>query len=143
MTGCGIDPPRLPIGPIHAEMINHNGRVQILYTPPPAGSDQRVAGSRWTGFKVLRVSRPDYDGPVLIRGRRLDVPGAVGFEQARVPLAELQSPSGRGGGEPLSTHGSRNWPSTARVRSPGCYGLQIDGTTFSTVVVFQATAQRA
>ena len=123
-------------------MVDHNGRVDIPYPPPPATSDQLFAGSRWTGFKVLWVSRPQYDGPVLIRGRRLDGHGWVGFEQGRVPLAELQFPSGTGAGAPLSTHGWRNWPSTARLRFPGCYGVQIDGTTFSTVVVFRASAQR-
>jgi hypothetical protein len=29
-------------------------------------------------------------------------------------------------------------PSSVRVRAPGCYGVQIDGTTFSRVVVFTA-----
>jgi hypothetical protein len=32
--------------------------------------------------------------------------------------------------------GSRGRPSYVRVRAPGCYGVQIDGTSFSTVVVF-------
>ena len=32
--------------------------------------------------------------------------------------------------------GSRGQPSYVRVRAPGCYAAQIDGTRFSRVVVF-------
>jgi len=34
--------------------------------------------------------------------------------------------------------GSRGIPSGLRVRAPGCYGVQIDGTNFSRVIVFKA-----
>ncbi len=112
------------------------------FPPPPAGSSAQFAGSKWSGFKVLWVSRPSYNGPLLIRGRQLDGLHAVGFGQDLVPFAEQQLPPGTGAGAPLSQNGWRNWPSTARLRSAGCYGWQIDGTDFSEVIVFHAVPQR-
>jgi len=35
-------------------------------------------------------------------------------------------------------HAWRQFPSYTRVRARGCYAYQIDGTNFSTVVVFRA-----
>jgi hypothetical protein len=31
------------------------------------------------------------------------------------------------------------WPSFTRVRKPGCYAYEVDGTSFSEVIVFRAT----
>jgi hypothetical protein len=89
----------------------------------------------WTGNKVLWVTAPRYRGPFLIRGHQLDGPWWVGFEDGRRPLAELPFPSLKqlGGGR-------KQWRQTAtytRVRAAGCYGYQIDGTTFSRIVVFR------
>jgi hypothetical protein len=46
-------------------------------------------------------------------------------------MADLQIPP-----VPSSFRGWRNMPSYTRVRAPGCYGYQIDGTSFSRVIVF-------
>jgi hypothetical protein len=96
-------------------------------------------GSNWGGQKVLWVAAPDYDGPVLIRGGRLDGVGAAGFNVNGdgQPLAELQLPPGS---EPGGTNrgGYREWPSYTRVRAPGCYAYQVDGTDFSYTIVFRA-----
>jgi hypothetical protein len=89
---------------------------------------------------VLWISRPGYQGPLLIRGRQLDGPLAVGFGNEIVPFAELQLPPGTAAGAPLSPQGWRNWPSMSRLRSPGCYGWQIDGSDFSEVIVIRAVA---
>ena len=90
----------------------------------------------WTGNKVFWVTAPRYRGPFLVRGHQLDGPWWVGFEPGRRPLAELPFPSMKqlGGGR-------KQWRQTAtdtRVRAAGCYAYQIDGTTFSRVVVFRA-----
>lgn len=130
-------------GPVYAGVVERHGRVPFVYPPPPSGSSAQFAGSRWSGFKVLWVSKPTYAGPLLIRGRRLDGSVAVGFEQGLVPLDELQLAPGQGAGAPPSAHGWRNWPSTARIRSPGCYGWQIDGTSFSETIVIRATAMHS
>jgi hypothetical protein len=79
---------------------------------------------------------------VLIRGRRLDGPQLVRFEGAgvRVPPAELRitptaSVTGNLGVPEL---GQRYRPSYTRLLAPGCYAHQIDGTTFSRIIVFRA-----
>ncbi len=82
-------------------------------------------------------SAPSYTGPVLIRGRQLGGPGAVGFGEGRVPYDELQLLA-QGMSAPRGPGGGREWLSFTRVRSPGCYAYQVDGTSFSTVVVFRA-----
>lgn len=95
-----------------------------------------VAGaSRWKEFKVLWSAAPRYDGPLLIRGRRLDGGALLGFGQARTPVDELQLPSGTAAG--MVTDGWRYWPSEVRVAVPGCYGWQLDGLGFSEVIVAQ------
>ena len=90
----------------------------------------------WTGNKVLWVTAPRYRGPFLVRGHQLDGPWWVGFEDGPRPLAELPFPSAKQGGLYR-----RQWRQTAtytRVRAAGCYAYQIDGTSFSRVVVFKA-----
>jgi hypothetical protein len=96
-------------------------------------------GGPWAGGKVFWYVRPSYRGRVLIRGRRLDGPQSLGFNGRVVPARELRihNYSVSWQGQPP---GSRGLPSSVRVRSSGCYGVQIDGATFSRVVVFTVTA---
>jgi hypothetical protein len=92
--------------------------------------DGRVEGG-WMYVKVLWVTAPRYAGPFLVRGRRIDGTSWLGFESGPHPLQELQFPP--------RPRGYRGWRSTAtytRVREPGCYAYQVDGTTFSRVLVF-------
>lgn len=93
-------------------------------------------GGQWQGGKVFWYVAPSYRGRVLIRGKRLDGPGWLGFNGTRVPKDELRIQPY----ETVSWAGqprySRGIPSDVRARTSGCYGAQIDGTTFSTVVVF-------
>jgi hypothetical protein len=95
-------------------------------------------GSHWWAIKTLWFSRPGYRGPVFIRGRRIGGPGKVVFGE-EPSLIDPQLPPG-----PTinGTHGWREWPGGTFVRSFGCYAWQIDGTTFSTVVVFKAVRGR-
>jgi hypothetical protein len=89
-------------------------------------------GSAWKGARVnWRAS--GYSGPILIRGRELGGSGAVGFGEGHVPYDELQLLGAAVDAPP------RQWPSFTRVRAPGCYAYQVDGTTFSAVIVFRAT----
>jgi hypothetical protein len=93
-------------------------------------------GSPWQGQKVFWYVAPTYRGRVLIRGKRLDGPGWLGFNGTRIPKDELRI-------EPYDTVSwsgqpahSRGIPSAVRALSSGCYGAQIDGKSFSRVVVF-------
>ncbi len=103
----------------------------------PQGNPTRLAiasfvGSAWEAGQVTWHAS-GYSGPVLIRGRELGGPHAVGFGEGHVPYDELQL-LGPAMGAPPGT-----WPSFTRVRGPGCYAYQVDGTSFSEVIVFRAT----
>jgi len=96
----------------------------VLYLAPAANFNSR----QWGGAKVLWFVVSRYDGPVLIRGRRLDGAGLVRFGRGALPSVELRMPVG-----------VKQRPSFTRLRAPGCYAYQIDGTTFSRTIVFRAT----
>lgn len=97
-------------------------------------------GGTWSGGKVFWYVLPRYRGRVLIRGRRLDGPQSLGFNGRRRPDPELRiEPNDTVSWQGQPT-GSRGIPSGVRVRASGCYGVQIDGTSFSRVVVFTVEA---
>lgn len=89
----------------------------------------------WHGGKHAFFTQPSYDGPVLIRSGQLDGPGVVTFASNEIrgapkltdPRPELRLPT--------------DTPNVARtfffLTRPGCYAYQIDGTTFSEIVVFK------
>lgn len=95
-------------------------------------------GSRWGGNKVLWAVGPSISGEVLIRGRRLDGHGDVRFGMAVDPAVEMILPS-VAAGEPPDAAGWRDFASETRIRQPGCYAVQIDSASTSTIVVFTAT----
>lgn len=99
------------------------------YAPP-----KNFDSTDWGGNKVLwAVDTPHYPGIVLVRGRQLDGSNELRFDTGALPSPELQiSPY------PGTQEGWTGQPSYTRVRAPGCYGYQIDGTTFSKVVIFEA-----
>jgi hypothetical protein len=96
----------------------------------------------WAGQKVLWFVRPDYKGPVLIRGRRLDGTQWMRFDGGATPRSEIRLARGETVTWTGQAPGSRGRPSYVRVRAPGCYGVQVDGTTFSEVVVFPVDISR-
>ena len=112
-------------------------RLQFTYPPDSSGP---FAGSSWSGAKVLWFVAPRYRGPVLIRGGRLDRTGRLRFDKGTVPAKEMRIPRNASGGWPPGQKdvGQRYRPSYTRLRAPGCYAYQVDGTTFSRVIVFQA-----
>jgi hypothetical protein len=121
--GSGIGP-----GPVYPGLGATSGLLNAV-------KDTQYGGP-WQGQKVFWYVAPSYRGRVLIRGRRLDGPGWLGFNGTRVPKDELRIESYdtvSWSGQP--SH-SRGIPSGVRALSSGCYGAQIDGKTFSTVVVF-------
>lgn len=121
--GSGIGP-----GPVYPGL----GWEPFLNAPADTGY-----GGPWHGQKVFWYVLPAYDGPVLIRGRRLDGPEWMRFDEGRLPAAKLRIEPGETvswDGQPV---GSRGRPSAVRVRASGCYGVQVDGTSFSRTVVFE------
>jgi hypothetical protein len=102
----------------------------------PRLAAQRFVGSHWLAAHVTWRAAVGYHGPILIRGRRLDGGGAVGFGEGHTPYDELQLlNSGRG--EATTSGGGRAWLSLTRVQHPGCYAYQVDGMDFSHVIVFR------
>ena len=94
---------------------------------------------------MLWVIDPAYRGLVLMRGGQLDGPHALGFnggvdqlgtdatEPPPIFALRLVAP------EPGTAAGQwANWPSQTRLQAPGCYAYQVDGSGFSSVIVFQA-----
>jgi hypothetical protein len=118
-VALGTGPVR-PLGRVTAA-----GEGELGPSPNPAG---------WYGFKTLWFSAPSYPGPWLIRGAQLDGMGRVIFgEQPAVSqLVVPPIPTLNGGG------GYRTAPGGTYVRGPGCYAWQVDGLTFSYVIVFHA-----
>ena len=116
----------------------------------PQDSNVWPPGSTWGGNKVLWAVGPHVASAVLVRGRQLDGRDEVRFGMNLIPDPELvlPPPKDRGryrvvaGGIPAAgdrvAGGWRAFPSETRLLHPGCYGYQIDGTTFSRVIVFSA-----
>jgi hypothetical protein len=95
------------------------------------------------GTKALFVIAPQYSGPALIRGQQIDglhemrFQGGVDYmyyrgELATTPLLSELKVSGSGGGFPWA-----NELVYIRLQAPGCYAMQVDGLSFSYVIVFQ------
>jgi hypothetical protein len=113
-----------------------------MSAPPPGpggvvGLRDDVRHGGWYWHKTLWAIDRRYRGPLLIRGQRIDRPGQLRFGIGDVEvgdyhvLPELTVPAER----------RMRWRyivSSALVRGPGCYGLQVDGMSFSDVIVFAA-----
>jgi Zn-dependent protease with chaperone function len=133
--GHKVDPNQaaaIGAGPIYVLSFMAFARTAVLpfVLPSPA----LFGGSAWGGQVLKWIGAPSYHGPVLIRGRKLTGRDGLGFGAGKVPLAEMDVPPGG----PFNPGGWRLWAGYARLRSPGCYGLQVDGTTFSEVIIFRA-----
>jgi hypothetical protein len=123
-------------GPIYVLSLGPFARTAVMPFVLPSQA-VLFGGSAWGGQILKWIGAPSYQGPVLIRGRKLTGRDGLGFGAGKVPLAEMDvPPRGLGGG--LNPGGWRLWAGYARLRSPGCYGLQVDGTTFSEVIIFRA-----
>jgi hypothetical protein len=105
-------------------------KLSFIY---PVRPEQIYYPSAWSGNKVLWIAH-DYRGPVLIRGAQLDGPNQVRFGLGHTPVREMRLSSVGGS----SSGGWQNRPSATRLRAPGCYAWQVDGATFSRVIVFSA-----
>ena len=103
------------------------------------------ANDRWFATKVFWYATPGYRRPALLRGARLDGPGPLRFTQplqrgGPVPGLRLRGFDKREDAQ-WRPPGARGRPSGVYIKRPGCYGVQIDGTRFSRVVIFSASTQ--
>lgn len=117
-------------GPVYPTgLLKAGGPPTLMFRYPPPRSSV-FSGSKWSGERILWFVLPTYTGRVLIRGRRLDGGEELRFERGRVPPRELRL-------APVEA-GDRRRASYTRLRTPGCWGYQVDGTRFTKVIVFQA-----
>jgi hypothetical protein len=134
---------RARYGPVYAALPEGAPRIVLLSLLPT------VRASRWHLVRTIWISSASYDGPVLVRGGRLDQAGVLGFGDGLPPRTSLRLPAG---GWPLTRLGSREggsarqagWRVTAiptLVRAPGCYAFQVDGLGFSYVLAFGAQSR--
>jgi hypothetical protein len=113
-------------------------------------SDFGLAPSRWRAGRTVWISAPSYRGPLLVRGARVDGPGTLAFGTTAVPASDLRLPEGNWEEQSATFrrwHGAaqRGWRFAVaymRFRARGCYAVQMDGQSFSDVVVFSAVLQR-
>lgn len=124
--------PAIGRGPVYAVSLWVFDYRAILPFPP---HNQNFPPGSWTGQVLKWLVSSAYHGPVLIRGRQLDGSHMLGFGAGATPLAEMDLPPGSG--DP-GAHGWRSWPGYTRLEAAGCYGIQIDGTTFTEQIVFRA-----
>ena len=113
------------------------GRGAVLaYVAPVKGSDW--IDQTWGGQKVLWAVDPAWRAPVLVRGRRLDAPGELAFEDPAQPelLLNTDPYEGRPGGW-------KDNPSFTRIRAPGCYAYQVDTAGGTWSIIFTAVRTTA
>lgn len=93
------------------------------------------AASTFSGQKILWLVAASYHGPVLIRGTGPDATSPLRFSTTDSPLrSEVRLPR-----EP-ETGPARYADTYVRVRKPGCYDWQVDGTNFSYTITFRVVA---
>lgn len=88
----------------------------------------------WLAFKTLWISDPSYQGPFLVRIRRLDGDGPASVTEDPRVTSFLVPPGPTASG----TQGYREVPGATWVKSAGCVAWQVDGLTFSHVIVIRA-----
>jgi hypothetical protein len=92
----------------------------------------------WLAAKTLWISDPAYQGPFLIRLRRIDAPGPVGLDESPGSTS-LYTPGGPTGN---GANGSRDVTGATWVKTPGCVAWQVDGINFSNVIIARLLCRR-
>ncbi|SRR6266566_83877 len=91
--------------------------------------------------KTPWVSKPEYAEPILIRGRLLTGNEKLRFASGGskpIDAFELQAPAK----EKADSSRWSFWPTSMFVPHAGCYGIQIDTSDATDVVIFEATGPR-
>lgn len=116
------------LGPAGPAGLSARGTLQY---EAPAQSNALIDKS-WGAVKVVWAVDSAVNGPVLVRGRQLDGPHGLGFNDPAV--AELLLAANKG----ATSDGWRDYPGYTRLQAPGCYGYQVDAPSGTTVIVFRA-----
>jgi hypothetical protein len=136
---------RCPVTPTHAL---DNGRLSGVGNgpaypmPSPFSSDGRHPG--WIASKTLWAWPARYlkhAAHVLVRGRRLDRAGSMRFQLGPDWGSPLRSELHIDTSQPVGSFSQTTWGSTVTMlfgRKPGCYGLQLDTSSGTSIVVVRA-----
>ncbi len=140
---------RCPISPAlvgsNNQFLNGRGPVYLLgIAHAPRGLiDIAQSGSDnlgWRGQKTPWAVERRYEGPLLVRAQRIDKKGSVRFARAYGErLKELFWPAGVDQGDPPDAR-FRLLSSESLFRAAGCYAYQVDGLTFSRIIVVRVSA---
>jgi hypothetical protein len=112
--------PALGVGPVHPLA---DGNETLISPTNQAG---------WLAIKSLWVSDPTYQGPFLVRIRRLDGSGPAGVLEDPTVTSFFVPDGPTWNSEP---GGYRAITGATWVKTPGCVAWQVDGLTFSHVIV--------
>ena len=116
-------------GPVRPLAVNADGLA-------PLTSNTQQPG--WLAIKSLWFSEPSYQGPFLVRIRRIDGAGPAGVLEDPA-LTSFYTPAGA----TINTFGGyRTVTGATWVKTPGCIAWQVDGLTFSNVIVVRAVCQQ-
>lgn len=137
-----ITPAPPPEGPVASSGTHRYGRAPVFPLALHFDNDQlsvllpeepwRNAPPGWYVAGVRWASEPGYRGPVLFRASRIDGPG-----RARVVVTSLAAPE-YGSDVMRVTEDWQFFPGIVAVTAPGCYAFQLDGPSFTEVIVFRA-----
>ena len=118
--------PAPPPRPAYPALVSEGGRAALHYL-------LSWGYEGWGGAKLLWTV-PRYNGPYIVRGRQLDGPNELQFDQGPNWSRKLN--------DELRLVGSytRLNPAATFLRAPGCYAYQVDGRGFSYLIVFEARA---
>jgi hypothetical protein len=109
--------PAIGPGPIYARLADD-------------GFAHQAGDGGWGYAKVLWLVGPDVHGLLRIQGRQLDGSHQLRFGSGSNPDAELVLTVAS------SSAGWTNFPSYIRGSTSGCYGVKVQGTSVSEIIVF-------
>ena len=118
------------------------GRGPAFALPTPFSAYDRLPG--WLGTKTLWAWRPalkTHRVRVLVRGRRLDAPGELRFQLGPDWSSRATRELRLDTTQTVGSFSDLAWGTTVTmllVRSPGCYGLQLDTAAGTSTVVLAA-----
>jgi len=93
----------------------------------------------WLALQTLWFAMPGYDGPFVVRAKRLGAHGPIAVQPGQTGLEPGSGPLVVPAGPTLNTmDGFRTVPGSTWVTSAGCYAWQVDGRNFSEVIVVHA-----
>lgn len=93
----------------------------------------------WFAFKSNWIVAPSYQGPIIVRAKRIDGPGRVALLGGAAPGPLVVPP-----GPTINDYSrTRTAPVGTYVAGPGCFAFQVDGNGFSEHIVVNAVASAA